>query len=101
MNKKTFGLMLLVNVVIISLSAYVVYYDLWMRRYSRYPYEPIKPIEVEWYFLGYRPTYLVDGAEIRGSWTLDFLQLSIITMAIADIVLVLQDRLGKSQPSSP
>jgi hypothetical protein len=101
MNKKTLGLILLVNIVVISLGALAVYYDLWMRQYSSYPYEPIRPIKVEWYFLGYRATYIESGgAEVQGSWTLDYLQLSIILMAIVDIVLLIQYRLTRDKPSS-
>lgn len=102
MDRKTLAFLLLVNAVVISFGALIVYYDLWMRRYSSPPYELIKPIKVDWYFLGYHPTYRTyDGYVLRGSWTLDFLQLSVIVMAIADVVLLAKDKLGKRRVREP
>ena len=90
MNRKKLGLFILVNAVVISLGALIVYNDLWMRRDT--------PIKVEWYPLGYRPTYRVwdtvskEYIVIRGSLTLDLLQLSAILMAVVDIFLVVNAR---------
>lgn len=88
MNKRTFSLIVLINIAIILAGGSIVYYDLWMRPYT--------PIKVEWYPLGYRPTYRIwdnqvnDYIVIRGSWTLDFLQLSIIIMVLLDLGLTAQ-----------
>ena len=88
MKKTTLALLIFINVAVISLGGFLVYYDLWMRRHT--------PIKIEYYFLGYRPTYRVlEGTQyinLRGSWTLDFLQVSILVMAVVDVVWLLTQR---------
>ena len=98
MNRNFVVLLFAINVLIITSGGFIAYYDLYMREYSGYTHENTQIIEVEYYPLGYRPTYEyydVYPKKIvvtRGSWTLDFFQLSIIIMAVVDILWLLSKR---------
>jgi len=98
MNRNLLVLIVAVNVLIISLGGILAYYDLYMREYDRRTHESTRVIEVEYYPLGYRPTYeyyeisLKKIVVTRGSWTLDFLQISVLVMAIADVIWLLSQR---------
>lgn len=78
-NKRTLLLIAFIDVVLLLFGRLIVYCDLWLRSY--------KPVKVEWYLLGYRPTYVVKGIVLRGSWTLDLLQVSVVIAVIVGLVL--------------
>ena len=78
-NKRTLLLIAFVDVVLLLFGRFIIYCDLWLRSY--------KPVRVEWYLLGYRPTYAVEGIVLRGSWTLDLLQVSVVIAVLVSLVL--------------
>jgi hypothetical protein len=100
MKRSFVVLFVAVNVLIVALGAFIAYSDLYMKEYSRRTHENTAVIEVEHSPFGYRPTYEyyeVRGGETiyvvsEGSWTLDFFQLSIIVMAIVDLLWLLYIR---------
>jgi hypothetical protein len=100
MNRNFIVLFVAVNVLIMALGGFLAYSDLYMREYSTRTHENTTVIEVEHSPFGYRPTYEyyeVRGGETiyvvsEGSWTLDFFQLSIIVMAIVDLLWLLYIR---------
>jgi len=77
MNLRKIVLFTLLNIVVISIGALTVYYDLYANGYV--------PANVEWYVLGYRADYLPDGTLFEGVWTLDLLQCSVLLMVITDL----------------
>jgi hypothetical protein len=94
MSRKFVVLFVAVNVLIVALGGFLVYSDLYMREYIRHTHENTTVIEVEYFPLGYRPTYeyyeVIDGettyAVSEGSWTLDLFQLSIIIVGIGSLL---------------
>ena len=78
-DKRTSLLIAFVDVVLLLFGRLIVYCDLWLRSY--------KPAKVDWYLFGYRPTYVVNGIVLRGSWTLDLLQVSIVIAVIVSLVM--------------
>lgn len=87
-------MLVLVNFAFILLGAFIVYYDLYARQYSTPPHEAVEPpTTVEWRFLQYRPTLIErNGVIVQGSWTLDFLQLTVLITAIGDILWIIGNR---------
>lgn len=90
-NKRTLLLIAFVDVVLLLFGRLILYCDLWLRSY--------KPVKVEWYLLGYRPTYVVRGIVLRGSWTLDLLQVSIVIAVIVSLVMWFAKSKAPSTPS--
>ncbi|MFC1487837.1 hypothetical protein ACFLRN_09160 [Thermoproteota archaeon] len=91
-GRNLFVLIVVVNILIITFGGFLAYSDLYLREYSTRNHESTSVIEVEYSPLGYRPTYeYFDKAPkktvvTRGSLTLDFFQLSVLVMAIADVL---------------
>jgi hypothetical protein len=108
MNRNFIVLAVAVNILTIGLGGFIVYSDLNLREYSS-PYQhEVKVTEVEYLPLVYRPTYdYYYGSSIqesehitsKGSWSLDFFQLSIVIMVIADLVWISFERNKKSDRS--
>ena len=100
------GLFVAVNILIIGLGGLIAYYDLYLREYSsRYQYD-MKVTKVEYLPLVYRPTYdysygnspqELEHIVSEGSWSLDFFQLSIIIMVIADLAWISFERQQKKR----
>ena len=76
----------------------LAYSDLYLREYSVISHTNTEVIEVEYSPLGYLPTYeYYDIAPqkmvvSRGSWTLDFFQLTIIIMVVGDVLWLYHDK---------
>ncbi len=102
MNRNFIVLFVAVNVLIIGLGGFLAYSDLYMREYSVRSHTNTEVIEVEYFPLGYLPTYeyydkgLEKTVVSRGSWTLDFFQISVLVMAIADVMWLLSQRKNPS-----
>ena len=98
MNRNFIVLFVAVNVLTIGLGGFLAYSELYMREYSVRSHTNTEVIEVEYSPLGYTPTYeyydngLKKTVVTRGSWTLDFFQLSILIMAIADVMWFLSQK---------
>jgi hypothetical protein len=91
MNHKVFTLLIIANVVIVTFGGFLAYSDLYLRKYDTRWHANTTVIDVEYVPLVYRPTYkyydIRPGKTVVtiGSWSVDFFQLSIIIMAIADL----------------
>ncbi len=92
MKRNFVVLFVAINVLILALGGFLAYYDLYVRKDMSYNHENTALIEVEYSPLAYRPTYEyweiinLKPAYIvvtEGSLTLDFFQLSIITVIIS------------------
>lgn len=98
MNRNFIVLFFGVNVLIIGLGGVIAYSDLYLREYSGRSHTNTKVIEVEYSPLGYTPTYeyydngLGKIVVSRGSWTLDILQVSVLIMAITDVMWLLSQK---------
>jgi len=98
MNRNFIVLFVAVNALIIGLGGFLAYSDLYMREYSGRSHTNTEVIEVEYSILGYTPTYeyydngLEKTVVTRGSWTLDFLQVSVLIMVIADVMWLLSQK---------
>ena len=98
MNRNFIVLFIAVNVLIVGLGGFLAYSDLYNREYSVRSHTNTEVIEVEYSPLGYRPTYEYyditpkKTVVIRGSWTLDFFQVSILVMAVADVIWILSKK---------
>jgi hypothetical protein len=98
MNHKFFTLFIAVNVLIVTLGGFLAYSDLYLREYDTRWHANTKVIDVEYAPLVYRPTYEYydiypeKTVVSLDSWTVDFFQLSIIIMAIADLVWISSKR---------
>jgi hypothetical protein len=94
LNKQIVVIIVIVDFALILLGAFIVYYDLYARHYSTFPYEAVEPLTtIEWSFLQYQPTLIErDGSIVKGSWVLDFLQLIVLTTAIGDILWITSNR---------
>jgi hypothetical protein len=90
MNRKFVVLFVAVNVLVVALGGFLAYSDLYVREDVSRTHENTTVIGVEYFPLGYRPTYgyyEVIGRKTtyvvsEGSWTLDFFQLSIVVVII-------------------
>ena len=111
MNRNFVVLFVAANVLMIALGGVFTYSDLYVRRDTSRYHENTEVIGVEYSLLCYRPIYeydeIVSGETVyvvsEGSWTLDFLQSSIIVAAIACLLYVLSARQTselKEQPVS-
>ena len=108
MNNNLVFLIISVNILVIGFGAIISISDLFLRQNTGYTQIDRKLIGVEYLPLGYRPTYEYylsqnSSAELHhvvseGSYTLDFLQLSIVIVAIADALWVFIER--KKQENS-
>jgi hypothetical protein len=105
MSPKFIVLFVVVNVLILALGGSLAYSDLYIRKDSSRNHENTKLIGVEYSLLSYRPTYQYteiinyEPAYVvvtDGSWTLDFFQLSIITVAIVSSLYILYMRQKKA-----
>jgi len=107
-NNNLVFLIISVNILVIGFGALIAISDLYLRQNTGYTQIDRKLIGVEYLPLGYRPTYEYylhqnSSAEFQyvvseGSYTLDFLQLSIVIMAIFDALWFLIER--KKQENS-
>ncbi len=98
MNRSFIFLIITVNILVIGFGGLIAISDLYLRQNTGYTQIDRKLIGVEYLPLGYRPTYeyyLHQNSSLEllyvvseGSYTLDFLQLSIIIMVIADLVWI-------------
>jgi hypothetical protein len=112
MNRNFIVLFVAVNVLIMALGGFLAYSDLYVRKDTSDYHENTTLIGVEYSPLAYRPTYeyweldpetVIRGADpepmyvvvTEGSLTLDFFQLSIIVMAIVDLLWLLYIRQKK------
>ena len=103
MKRNFIVLFVALDILILVLGGFLAYSDLYMREYSRRTHENTTVIEVEYFPLGYRPTY--EYYEVRngettyvvseGSWSLDFFQLSIIITVIGSLLWLLYIRQKK------
>jgi hypothetical protein len=94
MKRNFVVLFVAVNVLMVALGGFLAYSDLYMRKDMSSYHENTTLIEVEYFPLGYRPTY--EYYEVRngettcvvseGSWTLDFFQLSIVIAVIGSLL---------------
>ncbi|WNZ29704.1 MAG: hypothetical protein IAX21_02200 [Candidatus Bathyarchaeota archaeon] len=84
-------LLVAVNVLIIGFCGVLVYSDLNMREYDIKNHLSTRVVLVEYSILSYRPTYQYFDIKqqqvivTEGSWTLDYLQVSSLFMAVVDI----------------
>ena len=91
-------LLVAVNVLVIAFGGLFAYSDLYLREYDTRWHLNTKVIAVEYGPLAYRPTYeyydITPQKTVitHGSLTLDFFQLSILIMAIADVVWIYSKR---------
>ena len=98
MNRNFIFLFVAVNVLIIGLGGFLAYSDLYLRQYDTRWHLNTTVIDVEYVPLLYRPTYeyydisLEKTVVTRGSWILDFFQLSVLIMVIADIMWLLPQK---------
>ena len=98
MNRNFIVLFIAVNVLIVGLGGFLAYSDLYNREYSVRSHTNTEVIEVEYSPLGYRPTYeyfdIIPQKTVvaRGSWTLDFFQVSVLVMVIADVIWLLSKK---------
>jgi hypothetical protein len=104
MKRNSIVLFVAVNVLILVFGGFLAYSDLYIRKDTSRNHENTTLIDVEYSLLAYRPTYQYteiinyEPAYIvvtEGSWTLDFFQLSIIVMAIVDLLWLLYIRQKK------
>ena len=98
MNRNFIVLLIAANVLIIGLGGLLAYSDLYAREYSGWTHTNTEIIEVEYSPLGYRPTYEYYDVQpnktvvTHGSWTLDFFQVSVLVMAIADVIWFISNK---------
>lgn len=94
MKSKFFHFIALLNILTISLGAFLAYSDLNLRQYDTREHLNTTVTDVEYSVLFYRPTYEYYDKrpakimETTGSWTFDFFQSSIFLMAIVDVSLI-------------
>lgn len=87
-------LLVAVNVLVIAFGGLFAHSDLYIRNYETRSHTNTRVVGVEYGLLVYRPTY--EYYDIRpeitrispGSWAFDFFQLSVLIMAIADVVWI-------------
>jgi len=91
MRGNTVVLLVIVNVLVIGFGGLLAYSDLNIRMYDVKSHLNTQVVSVEYGVLSYCPTYQyfdrgLDQIVItQGSWTLDYLQLAILVMAIIDV----------------
>lgn len=86
-----FFVLFVVNFLVVALGGFLAYSDLNLRQYDTREHLNTTVVDVEYAPLLYRPIY--EYHDIRpqeimishGSWTVDFLQLAILVMAIVDL----------------
>ena len=96
--------------MVIGFGAIIAISDLYLRQNKGYTQIDRKLIGVEYLLLGYRPMneyYIRQSSSLElhcvvseGSYTLDFLQLSIVIMAIVDTLWFLIEREKTKQENS-
>ena len=99
-------LFVVVNVLVVACGGLFAYSDLYMRNYETRSHTNTRVVGVEYGLLAYRPTYEYYDIRpevtqvVRGSWAFDFFQLSILVMAIADVVWIYFKR-KESEQTAP
>jgi len=84
-------LLVVANVLVIGFGSLLAYSDLNVRTYDVKSHLNTQVVSVEYGILSYCPTYqYYDKTQeqvmvTQGSWTLDYLQLAILVMAVVDI----------------
>lgn len=84
-------LLIAVNVFVIGFGGVLAFSDLNTRTYSTNSHSTTRVVSVEYGVLSYLPTYqYFDKSQdqvmlTQGSWTFDFLQFTILVMAIVDV----------------
>jgi hypothetical protein len=97
MNRNFIVLAVAVNILTIGLGGFIAYSDLYLREYTSLYQHEVKVTEIEYLPLMYRPTYDYyygssfqesEHTTSKGSWSLDFLQLSTVIMVIANLAWI-------------
>ncbi|PVX23534.1 MAG: hypothetical protein CW691_10380 [Candidatus Bathyarchaeum sp.] len=98
MNRNFVMMAIVVNVLVVVFGGVLSYSDVNSKTYTGSAHQNTQIIDVEYSPLMYRATYqyydMKDQQTVVtvGSWSLDFLQVSILVIAVADLLLLLFEK---------
>ena len=101
MDRNLVVLFIAINVVVVAFGGILSYADVYMKNYTGTSHENTEITDVEYGLLVYRVTYQYydvkqkETAVTVASWTLDCLQLSILVVAVVDLLWVLFEKQKK------